>query len=159
MKRLTLHRIASSLYRFIASIAQLWFLGQSDGSPLRSEGFHDGHAGGQTVLMSHPLLLWLLGEYWFCISRFVYDRNRPLAPILWQSRCSLMYDVFWLAKMVMVVLVQWYSRIEIPGIQSRIRIESLSFEQWTMKKWKAKEQKSNKRTNENWITNKINKQQ
>ncbi len=25
MKRLTLHRIASSLYRFIASIAQLWY--------------------------------------------------------------------------------------------------------------------------------------
>jgi hypothetical protein len=28
--------------------------------------------------VSHPLLLWLLGEYWFCLSRYVYERNRPL---------------------------------------------------------------------------------
>jgi hypothetical protein len=29
-------------------------------------------------------------------SLYVYDRNRPLAPIvLRQRRCSLMYDVYW----------------------------------------------------------------
>jgi hypothetical protein len=39
--------------------------------------------------------------------------------------------------MMMVVPVQWYSRyngIEIPGIQSRIRIEYFSFEKQTMNK-------------------------
>ncbi len=30
----------------------------------------------------------------YCISRYVYVCNRPLAPILRQSRCSLMYDVY-----------------------------------------------------------------
>jgi hypothetical protein len=44
--------------------------------------------------MSRPLLAVRLGEYWFRISRYVYDRNRSLAPILRQSRCSLMYDVY-----------------------------------------------------------------
>ncbi len=37
-----------------------------------------------------------LGEYWFRISLYVYDRNRLLAPILRKRRCSLMYDVFYL---------------------------------------------------------------
>jgi hypothetical protein len=46
--------------------------------------------------LSRPLLLWQLGEYWFRLSHYVYDCNRPLAPILRQSRCSLMYDVHWL---------------------------------------------------------------
>jgi hypothetical protein len=44
--------------------------------------------------MSCPLLALHLREYWFRISRYVYDRNRPFAPILRQRRCSLMYDVF-----------------------------------------------------------------
>jgi hypothetical protein len=39
-------------------------------------------------------LLLRLGEYWFRISHYVYDRNRPLAPILRQWRCSLIYDVY-----------------------------------------------------------------
>jgi hypothetical protein len=39
-------------------------------------------------------LLFRLGEYWFRISCYVYDPNRPLAPILRQSRCSLMCDVY-----------------------------------------------------------------
>jgi hypothetical protein len=50
--------------------------------------------------------------------------------------------------MMMVVLVQWFSRIKIPGIQSRIRIASFFFEQRTMNNGKAKElyeTKSNKR--------------
>jgi hypothetical protein len=45
--------------------------------------------------VSRPLLALRLGEYWFRISCFVYDRNRPLATILRQQRqCSLMYDVY-----------------------------------------------------------------
>ncbi len=28
---------------------------------------------------------------------YVYDGNRPLAPILRQRRCSLLYDVYWIA--------------------------------------------------------------
>ncbi len=44
--------------------------------------------------MSCPLLALRRGVYWFRLSRFVYDRNRPLAPILRQRRYSLMYDVF-----------------------------------------------------------------
>jgi hypothetical protein len=39
-------------------------------------------------------LLNRLGEYWFGISSYVYDRNRPLTPILRQRQCSLMYDVY-----------------------------------------------------------------
>jgi hypothetical protein len=39
-------------------------------------------------------LLNRLGEYWFHISRYVYDCNRPLAPIIRQRQCSLMYDVY-----------------------------------------------------------------
>jgi hypothetical protein len=46
------------------------------------------------IILSRPLLLCLLEEYWFLLSRYVYDRNRPLAPIIRQSRCSLMYDVY-----------------------------------------------------------------
>jgi hypothetical protein len=44
--------------------------------------------------MSRPLLAFGLGEYWFRISLYVYDRNWPLAPILIQRLCSLMYDVY-----------------------------------------------------------------
>jgi hypothetical protein len=45
-------------------------------------------------LVSLPLLALRLGEYWFQISLYVSDRNRPLAPILRQRWCSLMYDVY-----------------------------------------------------------------
>ncbi len=45
-------------------------------------------------VVSRPLLAVWLGEYWFRLSLYVYDRNRPLAPILRQRRCSLMYDVY-----------------------------------------------------------------
>ncbi len=44
--------------------------------------------------LSCPLLALQLGEYWFRIYRYVYDRSRPLAPILRQRLCSLMYDVY-----------------------------------------------------------------
>ncbi len=64
-------------------------------------------------------------------------------------------DVWWLLTCIdgdgiLVQQVQWLNEIEIPGIQSRIRIESLSFEQWTTNKWKAKnkvEQKNEWRSN------------
>jgi hypothetical protein len=46
--------------------------------------------------------------------------------------------------MMMVLLVQWYSRIEIPGIQSRIRIEYFSFEQQTMNNEKQTNQMKTK---------------
>jgi hypothetical protein len=45
-------------------------------------------------LLSHPLLALRLGECWFRISLYVNDHNRPLAPILRQRWCSLMYDVY-----------------------------------------------------------------
>ncbi len=116
--------------------------------------------------LSRPLLALRLEEYWFCISHYVYDRNRPLTPILGQRQCSLMYDVYRLAQMMMVLLVQWYSRIKIPGIQSRIRIESFFFEQQTMNNEKAKESnkkksrtKTNKNLNESRTTTKSIEQQ
>ncbi len=45
-------------------------------------------------LLSRPLLALQLEEYWFRLSRYIYDRNRPLTPTLRQSWCSLMYDVY-----------------------------------------------------------------
>jgi hypothetical protein len=43
---------------------------------------------------------------------YVYGGNRPLAPILRQRQCSLLYDVYWLAWWWLM-----FNRIEIPGIQ------------------------------------------
>jgi hypothetical protein len=42
------------------------------------------------LVLSRPLLLCLFGEYWFRLSHNVYDRNRSFAPILSQSRWSLL---------------------------------------------------------------------
>jgi hypothetical protein len=98
-------------------------------------------------------LLLRLGEYWFHISRYVYDPNRPLAPILRQCQCSLMYDVYLTCidddEQVLHLLRVQVERGKIPGIQSRIRIESVFFEQSTMNNGKAKEwkQKLNKKIN------------
>jgi hypothetical protein len=55
---------------------------------------------------------------------YVYDGNRPLAPMLRQRRWSLMYDVYWLAWWWLM-----FNGIKIPEIHSRIR-------QWTMKQYK-----------------------
>jgi hypothetical protein len=57
--------------------------------------------------MSRPLLRCLFGEYWFHISRYVYDGNRSFASILRQSPWSLLYDVYWLVTMMMVEQLQW----------------------------------------------------
>ncbi len=71
-----------------------------------------------SVLPSANLVLENIG---FVYPFYVYDGNRPLASILRQRRCSLRYDVYWLAR--------WWcstgNRIKIPGIQSRIGIEYL----------------------------------
>jgi hypothetical protein len=50
------------------------------------------------LFVSHPLLAFGLGGYWFWISLYVYDRNMTLAPILRQRRCSLVYDVYLTCK-------------------------------------------------------------
>ncbi len=77
------------------------------------------------LYLAHPLLALRLGEYWFCISLYVYDCNRPLSPIL-RQRCMMFID-----------LHRWwwflYNGIEILGIQCRIRIEYflVNNEQWT----------------------------
>ncbi len=43
---------------------------------------------------------------------YAYDSNRPLAPILRQRWCSLLYDVYWLAWWWLM-----FNGIKIPGIQ------------------------------------------
>jgi hypothetical protein len=48
-------------------------------------------------LLSHPLLLYVLENIGSVYPFYVYDCNRPFAPILSQRWCSLMYDVYWLA--------------------------------------------------------------
>ncbi len=45
-------------------------------------------------LLSRPLLQFAMWRYWFRLSRYVYGGNRSFAPILRQSRWSLLYDVY-----------------------------------------------------------------
>jgi hypothetical protein len=106
-----------------------------------------------TLYLSCPLLLWLLGEYWFSLFHYVYDCNRPIAPILRQNRCNRCFltckdDDGILVQQVQ--LMNTYNGIEIPGIESRIRIESFSFEQRTMNKSQTenKWESSNEQINE-----------
>ncbi len=47
--------------------------------------------GTVTVLPSANLVLENIG---FVYPFYVYNCNRPLAPMLRQKRCSLMYDVY-----------------------------------------------------------------
>ncbi len=54
-----------------------------------------------SLLLSRPLLRCLFGEYWFLLSRYVYDGNRSFTPILRQSLWSLLYDVYWLVTMML----------------------------------------------------------
>jgi hypothetical protein len=44
--------------------------------------------------VSRPLLQLTMWRYWFHLSRYVYGGNRSFAPILRQSRWSLLYDVY-----------------------------------------------------------------
>ncbi len=100
-----------------------------------------------TVLPSASLILDNIG---FIYPFYVYDCNRPLAPILRQRWCSLMYDVYWLALDD--------DEIEIPGIQSRIRIEyfpmnnelrKLNRTKWLNEQWTKVEQQTNNKSNNN----------
>jgi hypothetical protein len=95
-----------------------------------------------------------LGENWFRISRYIYDCNRPLAPILRQSRCSLMYDVYLtcIDDDEQVLHVQ-----QNQNTWNTIRDQNWIFLFWTMNNEQAKnqmKQKSNKRqTKTQWKSN------
>ncbi len=113
------------------------------------------------IIVSHPVLLLWLGEYWFRISRYVYDRNRPLAPILRQSRCSLMYDVYLTCidddEQVLHVHRDW-------NTWNTIQDQNWIFFFWTTinEWWKSKriqwKQSQTKDKRKSWTTNKINEQ-
>jgi hypothetical protein len=60
----------------------------------------------RTYKLSCPLLQFVMWRYWFRLSRYVYGGNRSFAPILSQSRWSLLYDVYWLVLM-MVCRCTW----------------------------------------------------
>ncbi len=53
-----------------------------------------------------------VGEYGSVYPFYVYDVNRPLAPILRQRRCSWLYDVYWPAWWWWM-----FNGIKITGIQ------------------------------------------
>jgi hypothetical protein len=95
------------------------------------------------------------GDYWSHTPFYVYDCNRPLAPILRQRWCSLAYDVYWLARWLL------FLGIEIHGTHSRIRTEYLqnntNTEQlsWITNIWTKALNKS--RTINNWQGGIINK--
>jgi hypothetical protein len=102
-------------------------------------------------------LLLRLEEYRFRISCYVYDRKRPLAPILKQSRCSLMYDVYLTCidddgNSCTMVQQDWNTS---NTTQDQNWIFFLNNEQWTMKskiiEWKQKSN-NNKSTRYNWHT-------
>jgi hypothetical protein len=66
---------------------------------------------------------------------YVYGGNRPLAPILRQRRCSLLYDVYWLAWWWLM-----FNGIKIPGIQFQNQKMNDEMVQY------------NNKLNNNWIT-------
>jgi hypothetical protein len=52
------------------------------------------HIGLSLSLTVSPSAAIVYVRYWFRLSRYVYGGNRSFAPILRQSRCSLMCDVY-----------------------------------------------------------------
>jgi hypothetical protein len=116
-------------------------------------------------VLSRPLLKIAMWRYWFLISCYVYGGNRSFAPILRQSRWSLLYDVYWLVLMMVTDGLEqvqsgtWTgSRIEIPEHGSG---SELLFFFWTMNKQRIDESENNKinnrtrhKINERLITNK-----
>ncbi len=79
------------------------------------------------VLPSANLVLENIG---FVYPFYAYEGNRPLAPVLRQRQCSLLYNVYWLARWWCSTGTGYFccmtgNGIKIPGIQSRIRIEYL----------------------------------
>jgi hypothetical protein len=71
----------------------------------------------------------LSGEYWFRLSRYVYDGNRSFTPILRWSRWSLLYDVYWLKIMMLNTWTGTRVRDRNTWTRFRIRIFPFSFEQ------------------------------
>ncbi len=59
------------------------------------------------VVLVSPSAAMSMWRYWFRLSRHVYDGNRSFAPILRQSRWSLLYDVYWLAWWCWTVTGTW----------------------------------------------------
>ncbi len=102
--------------------------------------------------LSCPLLQLSMWRYWFPLSRYVYGGNRSFAPILRQSRWSLLYDVYWL---VLMMVFEQEQRDRNTWTQFRIRIVLFSFEQWIKQgideKWNQPTKRINSRT-----ANKIN---
>ncbi len=100
----------------------------------------------------------LFGEYWFRLSRYVYDCNRSFAPILRQSRWSLLCDVYWLEMMMLNTWTgtsgTWTgSRIEIPEHSSGSELFfSLLNNKQAKNRWKWK-QWSNNEQNKSTINN------
>jgi hypothetical protein len=98
--------------------------------------------------LSRPLLQFSMWRYWFRLSHYVYGCNRSFAPILRQSRWSLLYDVYWLA--LMMVNSQ---RDRNTWTQFRIRIVLFFFEQQNKElMWNESNQQTNK-----WSNNEQNK--
>jgi hypothetical protein len=115
------------------------------------------------MIMSRPLLKIAMWRYWFRLSRYVYGGNRSFAPIIRQSRWSLMYDVYWLVLMMVkdeleqVQSGTWTgSRIEIPEHGSGSEL-FFSFDQWKNKELMRMKQQNNRTMHkiyERLITNK-----
>ncbi len=108
-----------------------------------------------TYQLSRPLLKIAMWRCWFRLFRYVYGCNRSFTPMLRQSQWSLLYDVYWLIKMMVTDELEqvqsgtWTgSRIEIPEHGSG---SELLFFFWTMNNQGIDE--NNKRNN--WIMNKI----
>ncbi len=82
----------------------------------------------------------------FVFPFYVYDGNRPLASILRQRQCSLMYDVYWLAWWLLLWGTKYLEYIP----EEELNI--LQGEQWN-EQWKqSTEWKSNNEVNNNQIT-------
>ncbi len=64
----------------------------------RATSSHSGRGTTESGIGHSCLALCLLYSFenigFIYPSMYVYDHNRPLAPIVRQRRCSLMYDVY-----------------------------------------------------------------
>ncbi len=101
----------------------------------------------QQTWVSCPLLALRLGEYWFRISHYVYDCNRPLAPIRRQRQCSLMYDVCLTCiddddEQVLHVLLE-----RDRNTWNTIQDQNWIFFSWTMNNEKQKNRMENRKMN------------
>ncbi len=101
------------------------------------------------VFLSRPLLQFSMWRYWFRPSRYVYGGNRSFAPILRQSRWSLLYDVYWLTLMLVIS-----QRDRNTWIQFRIRIVLffLNNKQRTDEKWKQQTNELSNNEQNKWTT-------